>query len=68
MRFCGNYIIQIRENNTAKYLFNARMLVHDPRLAKIFSSPLLANRYLKKSNFRNSEHTVLTIKAESIAI
>ena len=46
-----HYIIQIYQDGVVQYLFNTRMLVQDVSLAKPFSTPALAKRYLSKSVF-----------------
>ncbi len=55
----SRFIIRVIENGEEKYLFSTRVLLYDPALAKKFSSPLLANRYWKKSLYKGLIHTII---------
>lgn len=56
-----HYIIQIYQDGVVQYLFNTRMLVQDVSLAKPFSTPALAKRYLSKSVFYKGNWSVVSI-------
>lgn len=56
-----HYIIQVYQGGVLQYLFNTRMLVQDVSLAKPFSAPALAKRYLSKSAFYKGNWSVVFI-------
>lgn len=62
----SRFIIRVIENGEEKYLFSTRVLLYDPALARKFSSPLLANRYWKKSLYKGLAHTIISDPYEPV--
>lgn len=61
-----HYIIQVYQDGVLQYLFNTRMLVQDVSLAKLFSAPALAKRYLSKSVFYKGNWSVVSIDENGV--
>ena len=55
------YIVRVLREGAPQYLFNTRILLGDPALAKPFSNTTLARRYFKHSLFRSCRFELLEL-------
>lgn len=60
------YVIEIINNDEPFYVFNKRILLHNPEIAKKFKSSKLAYNYYKSSEYYKSNNSGRIVKYDKL--